>query len=202
MPMGLRSIRSSTRMRESVYETSQSTVRWISSIAGTITDALILVLWGIAAGEQLELPGIARWLGEAEVAERMSGEQPPARRALHEALLDQERLDDLLDRVARLGERRRNGLDPDRSAAVIERDQREVAPIHGVEAGGVDLERVERLVGDRAVDRRGSVDMREVAHALQQPARDARRAARATRDLVGALGRDLDAEHARAAVHD
>ena len=44
--------------------------------------------------------------------------------------------------------------------------------------------------------------MGEVAHAPQQPAGDARRAARAARDLVGAVRRHADAEHARAAVDD
>src|SRR5437868_285723 len=51
--------------------------------------------------EQLELRRIARRLGEAEVAEGVAGEQAPARGALNEAFLDQERLDDLLDGVAR-----------------------------------------------------------------------------------------------------
>ena len=132
----------------------------------------------------------------------MAGEQTPARRALHEALLDQIRLDDLLDRVARLGQRRRDGVDADRPAAVIERDHVEIAPVHRVHAGGIDLERLQRLVGDRAVDRRRARHMREVAHALEQPPRDARRAARAPRDLVGAVGRHRNAEHARAARHD
>ncbi len=90
----------------------------------------------------------------------------------------------------------------DRPAAVILRDGREVAPVHGVEAGGVDLELEQRAVGGLAVDRRGAVDQREVAHAAQQPPGDARRAARAARDLVGAVGGHADAEHARAAVDD
>ena len=55
--------------------------------------------------------------------ERLRREQPAARRALHEALLDQEGLDDLLDRVARLGQRRGDGLDADRAAAEILGDQ-------------------------------------------------------------------------------
>ena len=42
----------------------------------------------------------------------------------------------------------------------------------------------------------------KVAHAAQQPPGDARRAARAPRDLVGAVGGHADAEHARAAVDD
>src|SRR5262245_64844237 len=77
----------------------------------------------------------------------MAGEQAAARRALHQALLDQERLDDLLDRVARLRQRRRDGLDPDRAAAVVRRDEGEIAAVHGIEAGAVDLEREQRAVG-------------------------------------------------------
>ena len=57
------------------------------------------------------------------MAEGVGGEQPAARRALDEALLDQERLDDLLDGVARLRQRRRDGLDADRAAAVVHRDR-------------------------------------------------------------------------------
>src|SRR5262249_58169824 len=52
--------------------------------------------------------------------------------------------------------------------------------------------------GGRAAASDGS----ETAHAPQQPAGDARRPARAPRDLVAAVRRDLDAEHARAAAHD
>ena len=44
--------------------------------------------------------------------------------------------------------------------------------------------------------------MGEVAHPPQQPARDARRTARALRDLVCAIVRHADAEHASATVHD
>ena len=56
----------------------------------------------ILAAEKAELRRIARRLGETEMLEGMAGQQPPARRALDEALLDQERLDDVLDGVARL----------------------------------------------------------------------------------------------------
>ena len=43
--------------------------------------------------------------------EGMGGEDPSARSALHEALLDEIGLDDVLDGVARLGEGRGDGLD-------------------------------------------------------------------------------------------
>ena len=48
----------------------------------------------------------------------------------------------------------------------------------------------------------GAGDGGEIAHAAQQPSGDARRAARAPRDLVGAVGGHADAEHARAAIDD
>ena len=46
------------------------------------------------------------------------------------------------------------------------------------------------------------VDVRKVAHAAQHPVRDARRPARARRDLQRALRVDLDAEQRRRARHD
>src|ERR1700722_15262316 len=75
---------------------------------------------------QAELRGIAARLGETEMADRVAGQEPPARGALDEALLDQERLDDLLDGVARLRQGRRDGLDPDRAAAVIDPDRAQI----------------------------------------------------------------------------
>src|SRR5260370_7115322 len=51
--------------------------------------------------EQSELRRIARGFGEAEMAERMRGQQPAARRALQIAALNQERLDGIPHGVAR-----------------------------------------------------------------------------------------------------
>src|SRR2546423_9475563 len=90
----------------------------------------------IAIAEQSELRRIARGLGQPEMAEGVAGDQPAARRALQEAALDQVGLDDVFDGVARLRQRGRERLDPDRTAAVVHRDRREIAAVHGVEAGG------------------------------------------------------------------
>ena len=65
------------------------------------------------------------------------------------ALLDQIRLDHVLDRVALLGERRGQGFDADRPAAECSAMQPQIAAVHGVEAAIVDLEPLQRLVGDR-----------------------------------------------------
>ena len=54
------------------------------------------------------------------MAEGVRRQKPAARRALHEALLDEIGLDDVLDRVARLGQRGGDRLDADRAAAETE----------------------------------------------------------------------------------
>src|SRR5579862_56092 len=90
--------------------------------------------------KQSELRRIARRLGQAEMAERMSGDQAAARRALQEAALDQIRFDDVLNGVTGLRQGGGKRLDADRSAAVVQRDRRQIAAVHGIETGGVNLE--------------------------------------------------------------
>src|SRR6185437_13534873 len=80
--------------------------------------------------EQPELRRVARRLDQAEVLEGQRGDEAAARRALEQALLDQEWLDDLLDGVARLGQRRRQRLDADRAAGVVLGDGREITAVH------------------------------------------------------------------------
>ena len=52
--------------------------------------------------------------------------------------------------------------------------------------GGVDLEQVERLARHARVDVAGAAHLGEVAHALEEAVRHARRAARAAGDRLGA----------------
>ena len=74
--------------------------------------------------------------------------------------------------------------------------------VHGVEPGAVHFQCQERTVGGLPVNGLGAIDMGKVTHAAQQPAGDARRAASAACDFVGAIGADADAEHAGTAVDD
>src|SRR5260370_7197530 len=78
--------------------------------------------------EQLELSGIARGLGKAEMPERVRGQQPAARRALQKPALDQERFDDVLDRVARLGPSSRHRLHPPPPTPALPDDPLPIAP--------------------------------------------------------------------------
>ena len=73
-------------------------------------------------------------------AKALCGEHAAARGARDEALLQQIGLDDFLDGVARLGQRRGDGLDADRAAAVIHGDAAQIAMIERVEPARVNLE--------------------------------------------------------------
>ena len=66
-------------------------------------------------------------------------------------------------------------------------DMRGMSAIHRVEPRGVDFEMAERAIRALAIDGLFSFDHGEVTHALEQTARDARRAARAPRDLLRAI---------------
>src|ERR1700688_762066 len=90
-----------------------------------------------AAAEQSELRRIARGLGEAEMAERVRGQQSPARGTLQIAALDQDRCYNTRVGMARPRQRRRHGFDADGAAAVIHRDGGKIAPVHGIEPRSV-----------------------------------------------------------------
>ena len=78
----------------------------------------------------------------------------------------------------------------------------EIAPVHLVEPDRVDVEQLERAVGERARHALCAFDHREVAHPPQQTPGDARRAARAPGDLVCAIIGNGDADHSGAARDD
>ena len=84
----------------------------------------------------------------------------------------------------------------------LTRDRVEIASIHLVEADRVDVEQLERPVGERARHALRAFDHGEIAHPPQQAPGDARRAARAPGDLVGAVVGEREADHPRAARDD
>jgi hypothetical protein len=101
----------------------------------------------------------------------------PRAGAHHVPLLDEKRLDDVLDRAALLAEGRRQAVDAYRAAAELLDDSEHEAPIHRVEALWVDIQQVERRLRDRAGDVAGAAHLGVVAHPTQQPVGDARRTA-------------------------
>src|SRR5207237_320307 len=84
--------------------------------------------------EEGDLLRTGRGRDEPEMRIGRAGEKTAAWRALYEALLEQERLDHILDGVAGLAERGRDGLDADRPTAERFCDQPEIALVEGVEA--------------------------------------------------------------------
>ena len=91
-----------------------------------------------------------------------------ARRPLHKAELDEIGLDDVLDRVARLRERGGDGLNPNRPAAELDRDDIEISPVHLIEPDRVHVEQLQRPVGERARHAFCAFDHGEIAHAPEQ----------------------------------
>src|SRR5262245_22278396 len=136
------------------------------------------------------------------MVEGMRRQHPAARRAVHEPLLDEVGLDDLLDGVARLRQRRRDGFDADRTAAEIDGDGAEISVVHGIKTAAVDLELEQGAVGKIAIDQSRPGDGSEIAQSAHQAAGNARRAARAPRHLAGPVLAHFNAEHPAAAAHD
>src|SRR5215470_6377196 len=81
--------------------------------------------------EQPYLLGVARRRHEAEMRIGRAGQEAAARRALHEALLQQEGFHDLFDRVARLPEGSGDGLHPYWAAAETFGDEPQIAAVEG-----------------------------------------------------------------------
>src|SRR5690606_9270731 len=111
-------------------------------------------------------------------------------------------LDDVLDRVARLGKARRDRLDANRAATEVAGDHAEIAAVEAVEAKRIHLEAGECRVGHLAVDDFCAGDGGEVTDAAQQAAGDTRRAAGTAGNLDCAVLAHRQAEDARATADD
>src|SRR6266404_8351689 len=92
-----------------------------------------IVTSGLVIAEEKWLLRLGRRARKAEMRIGLTGQHAAARRALNQALLDQIGLDDFLDGIARFAERRRQSLDAHRPAIEALGDQREIAPVEGIE---------------------------------------------------------------------
>ena len=75
------------------------------------------------------------------MAEGVRRQHSAARSALHEAALDKEGFDNVLDPIARLGQASGDRLDPGRAAAEREGDRLKIAAVHRIEPDRIDVER-------------------------------------------------------------
>jgi hypothetical protein len=130
------------------------------------------------------------------------GGDPAAGGAREQALLDEERLDDVLDGVDLLPHRDGEGGQPDGAAGEGGAQRLEDAVVEAVEAALVDLEQVEGGAGDRDGDDAVGADLGVVADALEEAVGDPGRPAAAPGDLVGAVVVEGDLEDGRGAGDD
>src|SRR5712675_2315426 len=109
-------------------------------------------------GEKIELGRQARRHRQIEMTKGDPGQHAAAWRALNKTLLDQVRLDDLLDDIALVAERRCHRLDPDRAAGVVFGYTAQVTPVHAVKATLIDIKPQQRRIGGGGVDIRHALD--------------------------------------------
>ena len=76
-------------------------------------------------------------------------------------------------------------LEPGRAAVEAFDQRHHQLAIHQIETVGVDVEHLQRGSGDHRADHAGAPHFGVIAHPAQQSIGDARRAPRATGDLVG-----------------
>src|SRR5215212_4483359 len=122
--------------------------------------------------------------------------------ALDQAALQQVRLVDVLDRVARLTHGHGEGPDAHGSAVELVDDKAEVIAVGAVEADVVYALHLERGVGRLLVYLSIADDLGVVAHALEEPVRDPRRASAAAGELRRPILGDRDSEYLRVPHHD
>ena len=103
------------------------------------------------------------------------GGDASARGAVDESVHEEVRLVNVLDGAAVLAKGGGQGFDADRSAGKLIDDGHEVVSVVLVEAELIDVEDVERHVGDLLGDATVEADIREVTHTLQQAVRESRR---------------------------
>ncbi len=107
-----------------------------------------------------------------------------------EPFLDQIGLDDVFQRVAGFGQGRGEGFDADGPAGMVIREAEQIAAVHRIEAGMVDIQFRQRGVSGGFVDAGETGDGGKITDAAGEAAGDARRAAGAAGDFGGALGRE------------
>src|SRR6188474_607797 len=104
-------------------------------------------------------------------------DHPAAGWPLEQSLLQEIGLEHVLDRVLLLADRHRQRREADRPPAELGRHRIEQGAVGAVEAASVDLEHLKRRGRHLGVDWATLLDLGKIAHPLQQPVGDARRAA-------------------------
>src|SRR3982074_3619698 len=102
--------------------------------------------------------------------------------AHHESLLNQEWLDDILERATLLADGRGNAVDAHRPAVEALDDSRQKLAVEGGESNWIDFQQFEPSVRNPLVDAAILLDLRVVANPAKQPVGNPRCTAGALRD--------------------
>ena len=129
-------------------------------------------------------------------------DHPATRGALQQTLLDQVGFDHVLDGVADLADGGRDVVQSHRTATEALDDGFEEIAVHDVQPDRVHVEHAQGVVGHAAGDAAVGADLGVVPHPAEQSVGNARRAARAAGDLVGAVFGDVGAQQAGRAQND
>src|SRR5918994_2425099 len=140
--------------------------------------------------------------GDAEVVVGAAGSDASPVGALHQAALQEIRLVDVLDRVARLAEGHGDRTDPHRPAVELLDDEREVLPVYPVEPESVHTLHRQRRPRSLLVHRPLAYHLSVVAHPPQEPVGDAWSAAASGGELVRARFGYRDLQDPRVPDHD
>src|SRR6187551_638506 len=140
--------------------------------------------------------------GDPEVLIGPLGQHAAAWSALQHPLLEQVRLEHILDRVLLLTDRDGQRREPNRATRELGRDDIKQVAVAAIKAAGIDLEHCQSGSGHLGVDLAAALYLGEVAYPLQQSVGNPGSASRARRDRPCPLGVDLDLEDARGALDD
>ena len=126
------------------------------------------------------------WERQAEVFVGQTGCDAAPRGAVEEAVLDEERLVNLFERVLFFCEGRCEGVNANRATVVLLDDGEEQATVKFIEAVSVNFEHFEGVLRGFAIDDAGAAHLGVVADATQEAIGDARGAAGAHCNFGGA----------------
>src|SRR5262249_54052225 len=128
----------------------------------------------MASLEKAALPAWRRGRLPLQVHVALAGDPPTRRRAHHEANFQKIRLHQFRERLGLVVDRRRDGLDTDRTAAIVLDDGGQESSIEPVEAAAVHTLFVERVARDRGRDDAAARHLGVIAHPGQQTIPDPR----------------------------
>ena len=129
-------------------------------------------------------------------------ENPPARCALDQPALEQERFNHIFHRIARFRQRGGECFNTNRATAKMLRNQTKVAPVERVKTQRIDLQPLQCFVGNARINPARAFNCCDIAHPAQQATSNTGRATRAPRNFHCAIIRHFCVEFTCPAPND